>query len=106
MTPAELVARLERRRDDAAAVGATAPVDRVVAVLIEELRELQFEPSENGNGARPDRLLRVAAAAVCCGMSSRWIYKHADSLPFVTRFPTGALRCSEAKLTKWLERRR
>ncbi len=106
MTRDQLVHELELQMAGSEAFGSTAPVGQVLGAVIERLRELTVEPSGNGNSTNLDRMLTVAAAAVRCGMSSRWIYKHADSLPFVTRFPTGALRCSEAKLDKWLERRR
>ena len=102
----ELVLEMEAAKAAAEVKRSTAPEAAVTEFWLEKVRKLTVEQSGNGNSTNPDRMLTVAAAAVRCGMSSRWIYKQADRLPFVTRFPTGALRCSEAKLVKWLERRR
>jgi excisionase family DNA binding protein len=64
----------------------------------------------DGNGARhetpagPDRLMTVADAARRCALSPRYIYAHADRLPFIKRTGRKVL-VSEARLARWIERR-
>jgi hypothetical protein len=54
--------------------------------------------------AAPDHLLTAADAAKRCALSPRYIYAHADRLPFVMRVGR-KVRCSELRLARWLERR-
>lgn len=71
---------------------------------------------ESGNGKlasaepkpapAPDRLLDAEEAAALLGMAPRWLYRHADSLPFTRRLGRKALRFSEQGLHRWVERRR
>ena len=103
---AGLLARLERRRDEAAAVGATAPVERVVGVFIEELRELNLPSNSNGGQPAPDRMLTAREVAKRLGISVRTVYKSAAGWPFTRRYPSGSVRFSEIGLDTWLERRR
>lgn len=59
----------------------------------------------NGSGA-PDRLLTAVEAAQRLGVAKRWIYRHADSLPFTRRLTGGTLRFSARGLERWKESRR
>lgn len=54
----------------------------------------------------PDRLLTVAEAAQILEVTPKWLYRHADRLPFTRRLSRKALRFSEAGLRKWLATRR
>ena len=56
--------------------------------------------------AATDRALNVREAAALLGMSTDWLYRNKDRLPF-TR-PTGrrAVRFSEAGIRRWLAQRR
>jgi excisionase family DNA binding protein len=68
----------------------------------------------NGNDARPaepaptsaapDRLLTVPEAAARLAVSVRYLYAHANRLPFVVRVGRH-VRCSELRLVRWLEKR-
>ena len=65
----------------------------------------------NGNGAAPtpepeqsDRLLTVSEAAKRLGVSTRYVYGHADGYPFARRLGPKTLRFSERGLEKWLAR--
>ena len=53
-----------------------------------------------------DRLLTAEEAAERLGVSKRWVYTHADSLPFTRRLSGGTLRFSERGLQRWQESRR
>lgn len=52
-----------------------------------------------------DRLLKVGDASQRLGISTDWLYRHADELPFAVR-EGGALRFSEAGIAEWIERKR
>lgn len=60
------------------------------------------EPASNGG---PDTLLKVDEAAARLGVSKRWMYRKADSLPFTKRLTGGTLRFSARGLERWKERR-
>jgi len=72
----------------------------------EDLLELVNGTALIGKDAEqpPDRLVTVDEAAERCALSARYIYAHADRLPFVVRVGR-KVRCSEARLARWLERR-
>lgn len=61
-------------------------------------------PASNGNGG-PERLLTAQQAAERLGVSKRWVYRRADSLPFTRRLSEGTLRFSERGLERWKESR-
>ncbi len=65
--------------------------DRVVARL-------------TGAPATPDadRLLDVQAAAAVLGVTPRWLYRRATSLPFTKRLSRGVLRFSEAGIRVYM----
>ena len=52
-----------------------------------------------------DENVSVEEAARRLGVSDRWIYKHADRLPFVRRIGRRVL-CSARALAEWNERQR
>jgi predicted DNA-binding transcriptional regulator AlpA len=53
------------------------------------------------NGAKPDTWLKVDEAAERLAVSRRWLYTHADSLPFAKRLTGGTLRFSSRGLERW-----
>ncbi len=100
MNLAELLADLERRATEAEAIHATAPVKDVIRTLIREVRQLDDVPTRSGT--KGDRYISVAEAADRIARSPRWIYAHADTLPFVRRNGGRAVRCSERALERWM----
>jgi len=54
----------------------------------------------------PDRLLTVEEAAPILGVTARWLYRHAASLPFARKLSRKALRFSETGLRRWLSTKR
>jgi excisionase family DNA binding protein len=54
----------------------------------------------------PDRLLTADEAAELLGVSRRWMYRRASSLPFTRRIGRGTLRFSLRGLERWRESRR
>ncbi len=52
-----------------------------------------------------DRLLNVKLAAELLGVTTRWVYDHADELPGTQRLTPRCLRFSENALKRWLEKR-
>lgn len=81
-----------------------------VTLVREDLLEL-VDGSGAGHAAPvaaaavPDRLLTVPEAAGRCALSVRYIYAHADQLPFVVRVGR-KVRVSAARLTRWMARQR
>ncbi|HUF77150.1 MAG TPA: helix-turn-helix domain-containing protein [Longimicrobiales bacterium] len=61
-------------------------------------------PTSNGNG-KADHLLTAQQAAERLGVSKRWVYRKAESLPFTRRLSGGTLRFSERGLERWKELR-
>ncbi len=98
---------LVRRRDDAAAMHASAPVAAVLDTVIDELREIDVPP--NGNGCEEpaaDRMLRAGEVAARLNIARRTVYANAAGWPFTRRYPTGAIRFSERGLDRWIGRRK
>jgi excisionase family DNA binding protein len=54
----------------------------------------------------PDRLLTADEAAERLGVSKRWVYRRADSLPFTRRLTSGTLRFSERGMDRWQRSRK
>ena len=103
-TPAELLDAPERALalapTDAAAI--LAKVDGLASIL----RLAAAAPEPNGERlVRDDGPLSAAEAAKRTGMSTRWLWKHADTLPFARRIGR-AVRFSPAGIEKWLVSRK
>jgi excisionase family DNA binding protein len=60
-------------------------------------------PSRNGD---PDHLLTAKEAGSRLGVDKRWLYRHADELPFTRRLTGGTVRFSARGLERWKESRR
>lgn len=105
MTLAELRDRLVLRASDAAAMHASAPVADVLAVVLAELETVQGNGTASASAPGPDRLLTAAEAAARLAVPVRYVYAHAARLPFVVRVGR-KVRCSEARLARYLERAR
>ena len=59
----------------------------------------------NGPGKQPDEHVSVEEAARRLGISTRFVYKHADRLPFIRRIGRRVL-CSSRAIQDWSERQR
>lgn len=66
--------------------------------------ELGAEPSESTHAE--DQLLTVEEAAQVLGQTAKWVYRHADGLPFTRRLSRRNLRFSKLGLQKYLARKR
>ena len=65
----------------------------------------------NGNGhhppEEPDKLLTAQQASERIGMTVRWVYSHASTLPFTVHLPNSrAVRFSERGISRWLAKQR
>ncbi len=74
--------------------------------ILEQLAELvaaKVAARLNGT-AQPeaDRLLDVHEAATLLGVTPRWLYRRAKSLPFSKRLSRGVLRFSEAGIRAYM----
>lgn len=103
MSPAELVAALERRAAEAERIGATAPVAAIYRALAADVASLN---GHNGPSpaAQPDRLLTAREVAPRLGCSVRYVYAKKDTFPFTVSVGT-LVRFSAAGLERWLARR-
>jgi len=72
------------------------------------VRLLDSAPTSNRQEGNPpqDRLLTPNQAATLLGVTIKWLYRHAHSLPFTRRLSRKALRFSESALQQWLKTRR
>lgn len=72
-------------------------------------RLIQFtvagEEDEESPQPEPDQLLDVNNAAAVLGVTPRWLYDHAEQLPFTRKLAPRTLRFSEFGLYRWLETR-
>ena len=74
-------------------------------LLREVLRE-ELAANTNGNGSEKDVLLTAEEAAKLIGVNRRWLYRHANKLPFTRRISRKNLCVSEAGLRRWLALRK
>ena len=106
---ATLMVDLDRRRLDAERMQATAPVSVVLGTVLAELRTLPRADSSAAAVSPNDDaglgLLTPQQAADRLGVSVRWLYRHAKSLPFVRRLSRRALRFDPAGLRRWVTSR-
>lgn len=66
--------------------------------------ELGAKPSESTHPE--DQLLTVDEAAQVLGQTTKWLYRHADKLPFTRRLSRRNLRFSKLGLQKYVARKR
>jgi hypothetical protein len=77
-------------------------------IMLEQIRLIVREEImaafQNGapTSGQPDTLLTVEMAASIIGVNPRWLYRHADKLPFVRRINRKTVRFSEAGLRRWV----
>lgn len=64
-----------------------------------------FAGSEAPPGASGDRLLAAAEAAQKLGTTEDWLYRHANTLPFVVRVGKKQLRFSETGIERYIHQR-
>ena len=101
MTLSDLRERISRRIADAEVMNTTAPVADILRLVHEELEHL----SNGGTPRRaqePEKLLTAQQVAETLNVTSRWVYEHADSLPFMRRIGSRYLRFSSRGLEKYL----
>lgn len=110
---AALLADLERRRLDAERHQATAPVAAVIGAVLEDLRAAipagaasAPPPAPRAPDAEPAHLLTPEQAATRLGVTRRWLYRNAKTLPFTRRLSRRALRFDAAGLGRWVASRR
>lgn len=60
------------------------------------------EEEEGSSEPEPDQLLDVDDTAAVLGVTTRWLYDHADQLPFTRKLAPRTLRFSERGLYRWL----
>jgi predicted DNA-binding transcriptional regulator AlpA len=107
VTLAELVASYRRRAVEAATVGATAPVAAIYEAVLADLAPLCPNGNRQAKGPPPApvRQLTAKEAAALLGVSVRWLYRHAKTLPFAKRLADKTLRFDAAGLAQWPGRR-
>lgn len=74
--------------------------------LLEQLADMVAERVAVRLGkpqAEPDRLLDIHEAATVLGVTPRWLYRRAKSLPFTRRLSRGVLRFSEAGIKTYID---
>lgn len=104
MTLAELRAQLETRAVEADAQRSSAPLGDALRWVLGELAAVQG----NGNGTTlpaPAKYLTTREAAARLSVTPRWLYRHADTLPFAHRLGAKTLRFDEAALERWASKR-
>lgn len=75
----------------------TEMLRQVASAVADALARLEHDP-----GAEPtDRLLSAREASKRTGMSTRWLYVHAEELPFAHRTGARAVRFSEHGIERW-----
>lgn len=88
---------------------ALADVERLRAVLWSRLTRPDANtsrPVSDIEKASKDKLLTVDEAAERLGVTARWLYRKADSLPFTRKLGARTLRFSERGLEAHVRRKR
>jgi hypothetical protein len=67
---------------------------------------LAEEQSRGAEPASTDRMLDADQIAAALGQSRRWVFRHAEHLPFVRRISRKALVGSEMGLRRWRDSQR
>ena len=111
MTPARLAELLEnpgriQHLTPAEAAAALLPLAALCAAVATRVTEATVA-SYPAAGPRHavDRLISATEASERTGMSTRWLYKNADSLRFAVRTSERAVRFSERGIERWLLKR-
>ena len=78
-------------------------IDEVLRAIIRE----ELAPLLKASGARPseDRLLSASQAAEVLQVSERWLYKHADRLPYAVKLSANVVRFSHNKIQEEIARK-
>lgn len=79
---------------------------RIVLERLPEMSPIGDTPEARAQPATPDKLLKVHEAAERLGVDRRWIYRHADKLPFTRKLTSGTLRFSDAGIDRYLRTRK
>jgi hypothetical protein len=82
-------------------LAACAATEARIAVRLATASAEPAPPADVG----PDRFLTVREAAVRVGMTAQYIYENKDTLPFVARVGTRAIRVSERRLARYMANR-
>jgi excisionase family DNA binding protein len=106
--PAELLNAPERALELPVPEAAVllARIGALEAILRARLGAVRTEPSRLEPVVALDRLLTADEAARRLGMSKRWLYANASTLPFARRLSGRAVRFSERDLERWQTRRK
>jgi predicted DNA-binding transcriptional regulator AlpA len=84
------------------------PTKNPFDILLDQIRQIvreEIADAHNGgvnHSTDTDPLLTPDHAAVLMGVNRRWMYRHADKLPFTRRLGRKNLRFSEAGLRRWI----
>ena len=85
-----------------AALGAIAEAQaKLLGRLGEHSSTLARNSDRAANWSEADELLTATQAALRLGVSKRWVYAHAASLPFARRLSSRVLRFSTHGLERW-----
>ena len=78
-------------------------IDELLRAIIRE----ELAPLLKANGARSteDRLLSASQAAEVLQVSERWLYKHADRLPYAVKLSANVVRFSYNKIQEEIARK-
>lgn len=95
---------LERLPDDELAE-LLAALEGLKARIWLRLLRSPVEPADEPPEPETDRLLTVEEMAELLGVTTRYVYDHADDWPFKRKLSPRKLRFSERGLYRWLERR-
>jgi len=80
-------------------IALTTVLRHVASVVADALVKLEEE--DEPKAPTEDRLLSAKEASRRTGMSTRWLYLHADELPFAVRTSGRAVRFSERGMDRW-----
>jgi len=78
-------------------------IDELLRAIIRE----ELAPLLKASGARSieDRLLSASQAAEVLQVSERWLYKHADRLPYAVKLSANVVRFSHNKIQEEIARK-
>ena len=79
----------------------TALMAQCAALQVALAARLASAPSGLRPAATQDTTLDADKIARELGVKRRWVFRHADQLPFVRRISRNSIVCSEADLRRW-----